>query len=369
MLLKRSFVVIAVVGLMMGCSKNNNKKEDNFDHSAMLANMADNLIVPAYEQLAAESGLLLDAATTFSATTNITALENLQLQFKNTYKAWLHCEPFNFGPADNTVMLQNAINYWPARTSFVDAELAGSNELTDNYINSLGAEKKGFPALSYILFDINNGNNAVLDKFSSARRKEYLVALAKNIKINVAAVLNEWKSGYTTTFKNNTGTELNTSLSLLLNNLVIELETSKNKRIGIPVGRKDNFTQGAADPGAVELPTSSFAKEMLKESSIVLSNIFEGKYGSTDGIGFDDYLAALKIEDNGVGLEQSISTEFSAFTTTIEQIGSPMQTTVTNNPAAVDAAWVQSKKLLVLLKVDLASNLGILITFSDNDGD
>jgi predicted lipoprotein len=96
-----------------------------------------------------------------------------------------------------------------------------------------------------------------------------------------------------------------------------------------------------------------------------MDNLFRGN----SGVGFDDYVAVLKVQSGTTTLEESIKTEFSTFKDDIDAINSPMQNTISTDPAAINTAWVQSKKLLVLLKVDLASNLGILITFSDNDGD
>ena len=371
------YILAVTLTCIVACSKNSNPGTEppvaGYDQKALLTNMADNIIVPSYQQLSTGADDLISAAQAFSADANTTTLTNLQNQWKAAYKTWIKCEPFNFGPADGTVMLENNINYWPAKPDLINTELNGANALTDTYISGLGAQKKGFPAMEYLLFNRVNGNSAVLANFTTAagaaRRKEYVTALAGNISTNVKAVLAEWQNSYSATFKNNTGTALNSSLSLLLNNLIINLETSKNRRLGIPVGRKDNFTQVAADPNAVEAPYTDFAIEFLTDNAAVMNNIFQGKYGATDGQGFDDYAAALKADNNGELLYLSIEKQFTAYTNAVAAISPPLQNTVTANPAAVDVAWVESKKLLVLLKVDLSSNLGILITFSDNDGD
>ena len=39
------------------------------------------------------------------------------------------------------------------------------------------------------------------------------------------------------------------------------------------------------------------------------------------------------------------------------------------NPTLVNAAYIEHLKLLVLLKTDLPSNLGVVITYQDGDGD
>lgn len=365
-----SWLGILIFVILIGCSKKDSDNQQNnaFDQGALLANISDNIIMPAYENLALASNDLKDAIATFTEAPDEDKLQSVQAKFKAAYKAWVHCEPFNFGPADETVMLQNAINYWPTKPSLINTELAGSGEISASYVEGIGAEKKGFPALAYLFFNIKDGNTAVLNTFTaegSERRKEYVNALAENIAANVTTIRDAWKNGYAATFKTNTGTSLNSSLSLLLNNLVIDLETSKNKRIGVPIGRKDNFTQGPVDPDAVELPYTDFARDMLRENADVMDNLFRGN----SGVGFDDYVAVLKVQNGSTTLEESIKTEFSTFKDEIDAINSPMQNTISTDPSSINTAWVQSKKLLVLLKVDLASNLGILITFSDNDGD
>jgi predicted lipoprotein len=364
---------IATLIVVCGCNKKSDPDQSNsgFDQSAMLINMADNLIVPAYEELSHESDLLVSTITTFAGTPNTDNLSAVQTQFKVAYKAYIHCEPYDFGPANGTVMLINSVNYWPTKPSLINNEISGNAVISNDYVNSLGAEKKGFPALGYLLFDITNGNAAVLDSFvtgdNAGRRKLYVQALAQNIAGNVKTVLQEWQGSYAATFKKNTGTELNTSLSLLLNNFVINFETSKNKRIGTPIGRKDNFTTGPVDPAAVELPYTDFAKDILAETAATLLNLYQGKSSAGDGPGFDDYVKSLN--SDGAALNESIKTEFNVFQTDIAAINSPMQTSIQTDVTPVYNSWVQSKKLLVLLKVDLAANLGILITFSDNDGD
>ncbi|MBA4167060.1 MAG: imelysin family protein [Chitinophagaceae bacterium] len=365
---------LALASVFAGCNKKSasTPPPTEFDQTAMLTNIADNLIVPAYQELSTQSDHLVTSLTQFATDPSASNLLAVQAQFKISYKAYIHCEPYDFGPANGTVMLINSINYWPTKSAFINSELSDNTGISDAYVNGLGAERKGFPALGYLLFDRIHDNNAVIDSFTTSgtaeRRKQFIVALARNIANNAKTVLQEWQTSYSDTFKKNTGTELNTSLSLLLNNFVAGLETSKNKRIGIPIGRKDNFTEGDPDSLAVELPYTDFAKEMLAETTTTLTNLYQGKSGSNDGPGFDDY--AKSLNSDGAALNENIKTEFNVLQTNIAAVPSPMQTAVKADPGkTVYNCWVETKKMLVLLKVDLAANLGILITFSDNDGD
>jgi len=53
----------------------------------------------------------------------------------------------------------------------------------------------------------------------------------------------------------------------------------------------------------------------------------------------------------------------------IESIGAPLEQVVPENPTAVQKAQDQTRALEVLCKADLASTLGVTLTFSSNDGD
>lgn len=370
----KKILVFCTLGLICwGCNKKSGgtTNRDNFDQAALLTNLSDNLIVPAYTSFSADAEALKTAVDDFVGAPSAGGLSSAQEAFRVAYKSFIHCEPYDFGPANGTVMLQTAVNFWPTDPAMINAELNGSSAISNDYVNGLSAGKKGFPALGYLLFDLTNGNGAVLDSFTTGsladRRRAYVLALAQNIASNAAVVLQQWQSTYATSFKKNTGTEANTSLSLLLNSLVVGLETSKNKRLGTPIGRKDNFTTGPIDPSAVELPYSNLAKEMLAESAVTLAALYQGKTPAGDGPGFDDYVSSMN--DEGIALNDSIKTSLAALQAKIAAIPSPMQLAITSDATPVYNAWVETKKLLVFLKVDLASDLGILITFSDNDGD
>jgi predicted lipoprotein len=53
----------------------------------------------------------------------------------------------------------------------------------------------------------------------------------------------------------------------------------------------------------------------------------------------------------------------------LDLINSPLSTAVTAQKDLVGTAYDEVKKLQVMMEVDMINNLGVLLTFSDNDGD
>ena len=109
-----------------------------------------------------------------------------------------------------------------------------------------------------------------------------------------------------------------------------------------------------------------YALETLKS----IENIYLGRSSSgADGIGFDDYLDHLGIKYLEGSLNAAIKVQFQLARTALSALENPLSEQVLSNSAAVNAAYKELVKLLVLLKTDLPSNLGVVITYQDGDGD
>jgi predicted lipoprotein len=93
-------------------------------------------------------------------------------------------------------------------------------------------------------------------------------------------------------------------------------------------------------------------------------------YTGGDGLGFDDYLDFLGAEgEGGLPLSQVIDDQFVTTLAAFDAIEGTLHTTVTDQPDQVNAAYEEVRTLLVLLKADMANQLGVTLTFNDNDGD
>ena len=101
-----------------------------------------------------------------------------------------------------------------------------------------------------------------------------------------------------------------------------------------------------------------------------IESIYLGRDKSgNNGLGLDDYLDHLQIKHNTENLSTAISKQFALAKQKVQAITVPVSELVAHDAPTGEAAYVELVKLLVLLKTDMPSNLGVMITYQDGDGD
>lgn len=343
--------------------------EVSFDKSGMLANIGDNLIVPSYSKLKISVDLMQLTANQFIADPTLVSLTDLQAQFSQVYTNYQWCSAFEFGPADNEIIRAN-FNTFPCDTIQINSKIT-TGDLSLSAASDLDA--KGFPAMDFLLFS-NQNNNTALIRFTtgaySSNAKNYLAALITELKFKTDAINTAWAANggnYSSTFKGNTGSDVGGSIGMLVNQLNFDFELLKNAKIGIPLGKK---TFGTPIPEKVEAYYSTQSLALVTEHLKSIENIYLGRNSqNADGLGLDDYLAHAKAQHSLGLLNDVIKDQFTLAKTKIAAIPGTLSQAVVSNAVIVDAAYAELQKLVVLLKVDVPSALGILITYQDNDGD
>jgi predicted lipoprotein len=358
-----AFVLIGSCSKSSGPTNNGGDKGTSFDRKAMLANMSANIIIPAYTAYQTTTVNLDAAVTAFNTAPDATKLSALQDAFKAAYKQWQATSEFDFGPAGDASFRANT-NTYPTDLNQINSNIS-SGTYNPALLANLSA--KGLPALDYLLFGTGADNNAVLVQYTSdanaAKRKTYLAALSAELKANAAKVLTAWNGTYKTTFLNATGTDVGSSTGQLVNQLVFDYEILKNYEFGIPVGIQ---SAGTAFPQKVQAYYSKISVQLALLHLQALLDIYTGK----DGLGLDDYLVSANAKySDGSSLNDTILKQFAAAKTKLQALTDPLSDNIKTNPAGVTAAYTELQKLTVLLKTDMTSSLGILITYGDNDGD
>lgn len=344
----------------------------NFDRPALLQNLGNNLIAIRYQELELEINALDEAVTNFAATPNTNNLAQIGIAFQNTYFQWQYCSLFDFGPAE-TVGLRSAVNTFPTDIEKINANITSGTynlEIADNI------DARGLPALDYLLFGIAATEAETVELYTSdalaENRLAYLQAITTDLKINMLTVINEWKAtgSYLATFENAAGTDVGSSLGQLVNQLNQDFEFLKNVQIGIPLGKK---TLGEALPEKVEaFYKNDISVDLAIEHLQAIEDVYFGTtHEGIDSIGLDDYLTELGTQHQSSGglLATAIADQFTAAKNALSVVPSPLSEAVTTHPAVVETAYNELQKMVVLLKTDLPSALGVLITYNDNDGD
>ena len=144
--------------------------------------------------------------------------------------------------------------------------------------------------------------------------------------------------------------------------MVAILEIAIRDKLGRPLGIAEG---DGPHPEEVEAGLSGNSLAQIQQNVTAVQIAFTGG----DGLGLDDYLDYLGAESEGIPLSQKINEQFATTQAALNAIEPPLATAVSQDTATVQAAYDEMRQLLILIKVDMANQLGVTITFNDSDGD
>lgn len=338
----------------------------NFDQQAMLTNIGQNIIFPAYNLYKEKTSALREAVNTFSNEPNEANLTSAQEALKEAYIAWQGVTFYEFGPAeDEAFRMKN--NAFPTDTTKIKNSISTNSwDLT----SFTSVDQKGLPALDYLLFK----ENALADfttAENAATRLQYLKAVTNTLHALALHVYNQWNPqevNYLETFTSNTGNSATSSLSLLVNQLNQGFEITKNQRLNIPRGGRS--VNGDPFPKKVEAYYSGISLDLIEANINALESLYKGQANGTDGLGLDDNIKAHyeagNIEND---LNATILGLIASLRTQINEIPGPLSQAVVNDNAKVSAAYNEAQELVGYLKTEMPQTLSVVISYIDNDGD
>ena len=353
-----SLVLFTFLALLIaGCKKSD---APSYDRAALLENMANSLILPGYEQLQTNLTNLETAASTFHATSSSENLMEVRSAFLNAYLSFQSVKMYDFGPAADYAF-KAACNTYPTNSEKIDENISSGTYILGAAENTAAI---GFPALDYLYYngdDVTIINQFTVDPDAEAR-KTYVTELIAKMKTELEAIISAWNGSYKATFLAANGTDIGSSISLVYNEWVKDIELLKNAKIGIPAGL---FSGGEQFPDYVEAYYSGYSKTLALASLDALEQVFLGSSGE----GMDDNMT-FEVE-NGTAMvtASEITDQFAVCRTKIEALSEPFSETIPINPEGFNEAFQELKKLVAYAKTDIPAILGVLITYSDTDGD
>jgi uncharacterized protein len=368
-IISSQIVLTALLFFIYSCKK---KKTDNqnvgedFDRAAMLTNYSSNVIVPNYFQAIAYLDNLKLEMANFKLQKTAESFNYLRDRYLSSYLAYQHVSMFEFGPAETQQVRMN-LNVFPTDTLQINSNIV-ANTYDLNAANNLDA--KGFPALDYLLFGDSN-DTVALNRWKNnalaSNRFLYLENVVNDIYTKLSTVKSNWSNGYYTTFNESLDASIGSALGNMVNQISFELENLKNLKLGIPLGKK---TLGNSQPNKCEAYYSKKSLLLLKENLLAIENTYLGRSkGGTDGKGLEDYLVAINATYNGGSLNYAIKNQFQVIKQKLNALSDPLAENIINDASKVNLAYSEIQKMVVLLKADLPSALGVVITYQDGDGD
>jgi hypothetical protein len=346
--------IVTVVVLAAACTETSTPSQDVFNRQQMLQEVADGLIVPAFDTLLQRTDLLAAAVQRLSVSSSPEDVASAQHAWVSVAEAWQDARLFSFGPAEGMFgTLAENIGTYPVSVSKITARI----EAGDTALRGFDRDAWGIYGAEYLLW-----NDPL-----TVHKLAYLRAVVAKVRAEVVSVAEAWRQGYRSTFVGRNGTDPGSGTSMLFNATIFSFEQMKNYGLGLPLGRLAG--QSGPEPQAVEAYYSGRSRDLLKRHYAAVMRIWEGALPNGTKIqGFRDYLTTVangqRLIDETLVQHHRVEDAFASVPTS-----EPLSDLVRANDASVMALHTEVLKLTRFLKSELSSLLGIAITYSSGDGD
>jgi predicted lipoprotein len=374
--MKKYFALLLTL-LFLGCSSGSDKPDpqptdEGKDRSVMLKALADNVIVPSYDQFKTKFDQMAEKSKAFTAKPDMQTLGDFRNAWADAYVAWERVELFDFGPAQKQA-IRNFYNIYPASEAGIAANIT---DPTSNLEVPASYPTQGFPALDYLINGLGANDAAILAHYTTgndaAKKLAYITRVITRMESLLGKVIGDWKGEYLNTFASKTGLDIGSSTSLMVNGVVLHYERYiRSGKFGIPSGA---MTNGIPAPEKVEaFYKKDISKTLAQTAHKAYVDFFNGRNATTGeaGPGLKSYLDALGAKDSGSGklLTESINAQFQVATGKLDALKPNLYEEVKTNDQAMKDTYTEMQKAVRMLKVDMTSAMSITITYTDNDGD
>lgn len=316
---------------------------DNSD--TYLKQLSSNVIQATYNDLSSKSEKLYLAIDKFNKSNSDADLAECKTLWKSTRQCWEQSESFLFGPV-STNNIDPRIDTWPVNYVDLDSVLKnGPTPITAIYIDGLEDALKGFHPLEYLLFGKDGAKTAAQ---MTSREKEYLIALADNIKKLTKEVSLSWDQTVTNNYYDvftkagNGSTIYATKIAAyeeVINAMAGICDEVANGKIEDPLA--------ANDPSLEESP---FAKNSIKDFTdniIGVQNVYLGKY-TLAGTGLQDLVKA-----NNLSLDKNVKSALNEAISALNKITDPFGTAITTQKQQIKTAQDKINALRDIIEGDL----------------
>lgn len=342
---------------------------DSFDRKAMLENLADNIIIPSYQNFSSDITNLKSVTSNFVTTTNADNLNTLRATWSEAYISWQSVGMFEIGKAEE-LSYRNFMNVFPVNIANIETNIgSGSYDLTSVSLQ----DEQGLGALDYLLNGLGDTNADILafytDTTNGSKYRDYLTALVDRMNDLTNQVVVDWNSGYRNTFVNNSGSSATSSVDKIVNDFIFHYEKHlRAGKIGIPAGV---FAAETFDDKVEAFYKGDLSKSLFDANLTAMQDFFNGKHfgSSTRGESFRTYLNFLNTIKEGEDLVEIINNQFDTSRTTALNLDDSFSNQVKTNNSLMLNTYDELQKNVVHMKVDMLQAFSIRVDFVDADGD
>lgn len=313
---------------------------------AYLTHVADDIVIPAYHDVAIQSDKLNALAQQHCGKGSVSGehLQALRQQWLTLAKAWASAEMINFGPATDS-MSNLYINYYPDERGLVHkgvADLIAANpNLTPDQLAQESAIVQGVPGLEEALY-----SNDSLDAAQCA----YVISASEALSSRLISIENTWKDNSVKLLAIDSTDTSDKGLNQWMNSLLSLIETMKSSAVDQPLG-----LSGKAK-GHVPAKTAGQSRAIINAKLDALNKAL------TDPV----LTAMLQQGNNGNAVGDKLSTALAETTSLLAQMPEDINEA---DKATQQKLYEHLTTVTKLIKRELIPTLGIRVGFNSTDGD
>lgn len=323
------------------------------------------VILPTYDDVVTSTGWLQTATHAFADAPAQPTLDALRTAWRTARVPWKLSTAFRFGPTSLMtlgVAIDQSVD--PAR---VETEIAGSGALDPAYFDNLGANKKGFHGIEYLVFASDDA--ALLALYTAdanaQRRRAFLAGCADALVLDTTKLHDAWvheAALLAAPGADNTDyPDIKASIDALVNESVFQVETIADGRLGKPLG---TATGGTAHPELQESAPSDLSIEDMQNALESVRNIYLGSRDGTAGKGIGQLILELS-----PATDRDVKTSLAAAAAALEAIPRPFTQALLDGRPEVMTAYTAVLDVKHVFASEVIGTLGATLKFNANDGD
>jgi predicted lipoprotein len=349
---RRSFLagtggMLALAGLGLGgCSRPATRPE-------VLAGLVERITVPDCERIVRDSRALDDAVKALGKTPAPDAVTAARDALRAAILSWQRAYAFRMGPLVDSHALLRA-SFWPVRPSSIAGHLRGTRPIDAALLAEFGVDVKGLFALEHLLFEGPEPGASWLADAQLPRVLQMMRAIAADVRGHAERAANELGDGSAFAKKLADGGQ--ESLNKLVNELLATVETASSSRLDRVLAMQRDGTLKASDvQGAPSGLSAAIPRVWLEVSSALYDR---------DGHGLGEL-----VRQSAPAIDPRVREAFARSTRELDTLDAPLELLVKKDAPRLERSVRAMKDLEVAIKADLASALGVTLTFTSSDGD
>lgn len=383
-------VILVAVGALVvaSCSSSDGengstdtKATKSVDRKAALASIADDVIVPGLEELSTRTGELVSALESFcgqqgaSTSAGEDRRPAAQSAWEAAADAWAATASFRFGPG---AKLRSAAGIsYPINTDKITKLFAAGGDYatvtpTPESVAKMGADKRGLGAIEYLLFGLPDGEGTNID--GGGQQCAFAVAAATDVDTNAKALAGAWTTGspkldhsgpFAQQFRSPGSKSMYANQQEAIDDAVNAMSSALQGVGDMILGEATGMTSGEPDPAGAD---PGRANRRLGDAKASLSSVMR-VFGNGDERLSGVVAAQSPKAENDAGAAFMSALEKAQ--AELARVPKPIAQLTPEEASAgplVDAFNLVNEAR-VILRTEVASQLGVTIGFSDSDGD